>query len=158
MLVVADTSALVALAACNGLGLLDALFDQVRVPRAVWGECSVEGKPFAAQLAEYLRARVVDVTPAENPVGASALGRGEIEAMALYRSLGADRLLVDDDRARRVARLNGLNVVGSIGILLGAKAEGMVTSIKPYLEQVQSAGVHLGKGLLDEALRLAGEA
>jgi hypothetical protein len=158
MLVVADTSALVALAACDGLGLLDALFDQVRVPPAVWRECSVTGKPFAPDLDEYLRARVVNVTLAETPIGASGLGRGEIEAMALYRSLSADRLLVDDDRARRVARLNGLNVVGSIGILLGAKAEGMVMSIKPYLEQVQSAGIHLGQGLLDEALRLAGEA
>ena len=157
MLVVADTSALVALAACDGLGLLDALFEDVLVPRAVWRECSVEGKPFAARLAEYLQLRVVDVSLAEDPAGAMGLGRGEREAMALYRALGADRLLVDDDRARRVARRDGLNVIGSIGVLLGGKAQGLVDAIKPYLDQVQSAGIHLGRGLVDEALRLAGE-
>ena len=132
MLVVADTSALVALAACDGLGLLDALFEDVLVPRAVWRECSVEGKPFAARLAEYLQLRVVDVSLAEDPAGAMGLGRG-------------------------VARRDGLNVIGSIGVLLGGKAQGLVDAIKPYLDQVQSAGIHLGRGLVDEALRLAGE-
>lgn len=41
MLVIADTSALLALAACDGLVLLDTLFADVRVPRAVFAECTV---------------------------------------------------------------------------------------------------------------------
>jgi predicted nucleic acid-binding protein len=45
MLVVADTSALVALAACQQLHLLEVLFDEIRVPPAVHRECTVPGKP-----------------------------------------------------------------------------------------------------------------
>lgn len=35
MLIVADSSALVALAICDALHLLDALFDEIKVPQAV---------------------------------------------------------------------------------------------------------------------------
>jgi len=60
MRVVADASALLALAACDGLHLLDALFRTVQVPRAVFRECTVPGKPEAERLAGYLRDKVVD--------------------------------------------------------------------------------------------------
>jgi predicted nucleic acid-binding protein len=45
MLIVADTPALLALAACEGLDLLDVLFREVRVPPAVFQECTEAGKP-----------------------------------------------------------------------------------------------------------------
>jgi hypothetical protein len=35
--------------------------------------------------------------------------------MALYKHLQADRLLLDDHRARKVARLNEIEVIGSLG-------------------------------------------
>jgi predicted nucleic acid-binding protein len=54
MLVVADTSSLVALAACEGLALLDTLFQEVRIPPAVFRECTVPGKPQAERLDRYL--------------------------------------------------------------------------------------------------------
>ena len=38
MIIVADSSALVALAVCNGLHWLDTLYQQVRVPRACQGK------------------------------------------------------------------------------------------------------------------------
>lgn len=47
MLIVADSSALVALALCGGLELLDRLFEDVRVPQAVYDEVVVEGKAAA---------------------------------------------------------------------------------------------------------------
>ena len=44
MLIIADSSALVALATCNTLYLLDVLFENVRVPQKVFEECSIENK------------------------------------------------------------------------------------------------------------------
>jgi predicted nucleic acid-binding protein len=41
MLIVADTSALLALVACDGLPLLDVLFQEIRVPLAIFRECTV---------------------------------------------------------------------------------------------------------------------
>jgi predicted nucleic acid-binding protein len=59
MLVVADTSALLALASSDCLSLLDALFAEVRVPLAVFEECTVPGMPHAELLRDYLSTKFV---------------------------------------------------------------------------------------------------
>ena len=96
MLVIADTSALLALASCDSLILLDSLFEVVRVPHAVFDECTVPGKPRAGQLEIYLQDKVAEVSLTDLVIAAAGLGEGELEAMALYKRLHADRLLVDD--------------------------------------------------------------
>ncbi|RPH55819.1 DUF3368 domain-containing protein [bacterium] len=158
MLVIADTSALVALAACDGLSLLDALFQTVYVPPAVFRECTAPGKPESDRLERYLRDKVSEVDLAQFVIAASGLGEGELEAMALYKRLHADRLLVDDNRARKVARLNSMQVIGSVGVLLLAKAGGLIPLVRPLIESIQAAGVYLAEQLVAEALRLADEA
>jgi len=157
MLVIADTSALVALAACDALSLLDQLFHEVRVPSAVFRECTVSGKPEAGRLEAYLRERVVEVDLQDFVIAVAGLGQGELEAMALYKRLHADRLLVDDQRARKVAHLNGIEVVGSLGALLRAKESGLISEIRPLVVAMQAAGVHYGEQIVDAAFRLAGE-
>ena len=47
MLLVADASALIALATCDGLSWLDALFGEVLVPEAVYREVTLADKPQA---------------------------------------------------------------------------------------------------------------
>lgn len=157
MLVVADTSALVALAACDRLTLLDQLFDKVRVPHAVWDECTVPGKPHAERLATYLAGKISEIDLADFVIAAPGLGRGELEAMALYKHLDADRLLLDDARARRVARLNAITVIGSLGVLLIAKERRLIPAVRPYLSAIQAAGIYISSELATETLRLAGE-
>lgn len=157
MLVVADSSALVALAVCDALPLLDRLFREVVVPPTVFQECTVSGKPAAQVLNEYLRDKVAEVDLAAYAIAAVELGRGELEAMALCKRLEADRLLVDDRRARGIARVNGITVIGSVGVLLAAKDQGLVLAIRPLLETIRSAGIRLGEPVIKEALRLAGE-
>jgi hypothetical protein len=157
MLVIADTSALVALAVCQRLHLLDVLFDEVRVPPAVHRECTVPGKPGADALGEYLRDKVADVALSEFVIAVTGLGQGELEAMALYRKLSADGLLVDDQRARKVARFNGMRVIGSVGVMLTARERGLIQALRPLLESIRRSGIHISDALVTEALRLAGE-
>jgi predicted nucleic acid-binding protein len=157
MLVVADTSALVALAAADALSLLDLLFEELRVPSAVSRECTVSGKPEADQLQAYLAGRISDVDLKELVIAVAGLGQGELEAMALYKRIHADCLLIDDARARKVARLNGIEVIGSLGVLLEAKRSGHIKKIRPLVSSIQAAGVHYSADLIAEALRLAGE-
>ena len=67
MILIADCSALIALATCDALSLLDRLFGTVFVPQAVYREATVGDKPEAGRLRDYLRDRVrrVDVKPRE---------------------------------------------------------------------------------------------
>jgi len=45
MLIIADSSALVALATCHALDILAVLFEDVKVPQAVYDEVAVSNKP-----------------------------------------------------------------------------------------------------------------
>lgn len=157
MLVVADSSALVALAICDALPLLDRLFREVKVPPAVFRECTVHGKSAADVLEAYLRDKVVAVDLNAFAIAAVELGRGELEAMALCKRIGADRLLVDDRRARHIARLNAIPIIGSLGVLVAAKEKGLVPVIRPRIDAIRSAGIRLGERIVAEALLLAGE-
>lgn len=115
------------------------------------------GKPGADRLESYLRGKVVEVDLREYVIAVAGLGEGELAAMALYKHLDADRLLVDDHRARKVAGLNGITVVGSLGVLLRAKESGLISEIRDRLATIQAAGVHYSEQLVSETLRLAGE-
>ncbi|MBI3946097.1 MAG: DUF3368 domain-containing protein [Armatimonadetes bacterium] len=81
---------------------------------------------------------------------------GEAEAIALAHE-HSWRVILDDRRARAVAKRLGTPVIGTVGILLRAKQSGVVPSIRPLLEALEANEFHIGKGLREEALRLAGE-
>jgi predicted nucleic acid-binding protein len=157
MLIIADSSALVALALCEGLDFLDCLFDEIQVPQAVYDEVIVKGKPAAQTLKSYLQGKVVSVSLTNVVVTGGGLGRGEIEAMALYKAAHADYLLVDDNRARKVARLNHITITGSQGILLLAKHCGIISHVKPYLDQLRNTNIRISEQLLQRTLTLAKE-
>ena len=109
MLIIADSSALVALATCTALDILLTLYETVNVPQAVYDEVAVPDKPQGTALAVFLQGRVVSVDTQQFVLSASGLGQGEIEAMALYKLLAADVLLIDDRRARLVSGLGDLD-------------------------------------------------
>lgn len=157
MLIVADSSALVALATCDALNFLTALYDDVKVPQAVYHEVTVSGKPEARLLAAFLEERVVTVDSAQFVFTAGGLGRGEIEAMLLYKNLAADYLLIDDRRARAIAESNEIRCVGALGILLLAKHQNLITQIAPFIDILRNSSLHYGPNLLEKTLQLAGE-
>jgi predicted nucleic acid-binding protein len=157
MILVADASALVALAACDGLHLLDALFGEVWVPEAVLREVVIVGKPQSARLSKYLEGKVRAVDMQHFVFLDAFADAGETAAMLLYKELGADYLLIDDKRGRKVARINQIKTIGSLGVLLQAKRTGLVPAVAPLLEQIAESLVFLGPDLVRLVLELAGE-
>ena len=104
MIVIADSSALVALSICDGLHLLDDLFGVVKVPQAVYDEVCVMHKAESHALQFYLQSKVCDVSSVIPIEKSNGLGKGELAAIALYKELSAaDLLLIDDALAKKVA-------------------------------------------------------
>ncbi len=158
MIAIADSSALVALSVCQALQLLEILFEKVYVPEAVYKEVSIKGKSEADPLTEYLSTRTKSIQ-ANNTlvINAAHLGSGEQEAIALYMELSADLLIIDDARAKKTAYANGLEVMGSVGVLLLAKQRGLIDKIGPMLNLLAVSDIHLGSDIIEKALGLAGE-
>jgi len=157
MLVVADSSALVALATSEALNVTTRLYDEIKVPQAVYDEVVVPEKPQAAVLASFLADRVIKVDMTRWIVAPGGLGQGELEAMALYKQLSADALLIDDRRARAVAEYNQIVCIGALGVLLLAKHQGIIQQAAPYVERLRRSPLHYGEVLLARVLFLAGE-
>src|SRR5690349_680601 len=157
MLIVADSSALIALAICDGLDILLQIYDDIKVPEAIYVEIVTPEKPQSDALGLFLSERVVKVDTTRWVLTAGGLGRSEIEAMALYKELSADALLIDDHRARMIAEYNQINCIGALGLILLAKQNGIISKVAPYIQKLRNSSIYYGDPLLDRALKLAGE-
>lgn len=157
MLIVADSSALVALATFHALPFLTQLYVDVKVPQSVYDEVTVSDKPQAELLAEFLNGRVADIDKNRFVVAASGLGQGEIEAMVLYKTLSADHLLIDDRRARSIAKANDIHCIGALGVLLLARQKNYIDHITPYIQALQGSSLHYSEDLLARVIQLARE-
>ena len=157
MIVIADSSALVALSICECLPMLDALFTEVKVPQEVYDEVCIAGKPESQVLSAYLQGKIYKADAGNFIEKANGLGKGELAAISLYKQLSADLLLIDGARARKVAYLNNLEVMGSLGVLLLAKQKGLITLIKPYINRLRSSDIFISESLLEKILAIANE-
>jgi predicted nucleic acid-binding protein len=155
MIIIADSSALIALASCNSLSLLDKLFCEIKVPQAVFNEVVNQNKPQAQTLKNYLVNKVTFIDPSQ--LMQQNLGMGEREAMTLYNQLHADLLLIDDAKAKRIAIDNDIKVIGSLGVLLLAKQKGLILKIKPHLELILENKIYLNTAIINQVLTLSGE-
>lgn len=157
MILVADCSALIALASCNGLRLLDELFGTVIVPEAVYREAVVGDKPEAQQLKEYLQDKIRKIDPINSVLLDGFSDLGETEAMLLYKQYSADKLLIDDKRGRRVAKINHISTIGSLGVLLAAKQVRLIDQIFPFVAKLMSSDIYVSAALIATVMDIAGE-
>ena len=68
-------------------------------------------------------------------------------------------MILDDRRGRLAAANMGVNIIGTLGILLVAKRRGLIAALAPEIETLQTqVGFRLRADLKTRALQEAGEA
>ena len=157
MILVADCSALVALSVCGSLNLLEQLFASVVVPETVYLEATQPDKKQAQALKTFLQGKVRQVNLETYVFLDAYADAGETEAMLLYKQLAADKLLIDDKRGRKVAKINQISTIGSLGVLLVAKEKGLIVEVAPLLQQIEQSDIYLSPDLIATFLELAEE-
>ncbi len=158
--VISNTTPIITLSVLGRLTLLRDLYTEVSIPPAVYAEVMAGGAGRAGT-AELRRAGWIRTVPLHDPRRADLLvdlDRGEAEAIALAMELDADLLLLDERLARRHATRLGLTITGSLGVLLKAKERELVTEIHPLIQELRRNKIRLSEDVVQQALRLAGEA
>lgn len=156
--VVCNTSPLQYLHQIGVLDILPAIYGRILVPEAVVDEISAGrlagvNLPDPASL-EWLEVREVAPTPWPVP---RDIHRGEAEVIALARLSGIAKLILDDLAARKHAKLLGLSVTGTLGVLMKAKEKRLIVHLRPHVESLIAAGFRLADSTRADFLRMAGE-
>ena len=147
MKVVVDTSVLIALSSVGKLDLLRKLFTLVLVPRAVAEEY---GEPLPRWI------RVLDVNNKQLVRALlEYLHRGEAEAITLAIEVNADIVILDDKKARSIARRLDLKIIGTVGILILAKKQKLIDDIETEINRLLQTSFYLSQDVITKVLETA---
>lgn len=170
--VLCDSGPLMVLGKLNRLDLLADLYGQVQIPHAVYDEVVLKGVARGESDAFTVRLfwqrqgwPVADVSPttlaAYEP--SVVLDPGESQVLALAQTLADPLVLLDDQVARAEARRLNLRSRGTVGVLVQAHREGLLSLAQTELlvnEIAARPDVWISSKLCDQvllALRKRGE-
>lgn len=160
MIVVADSTPLIYLAAIGKFDLLHVLFDRISIPPAVYDEVVIQGagRWGAAQTAaaDWIDRPAIN-DPSKITILPSHLDCGESEVIVLAEELHADLVIMDEAADRRELRQRGMAFVGTVGVLMQARLRGLTMSLKSDLDQLRACGFHLTDHLYRTCLAAVGE-
>jgi len=158
-LVINTSPSLALIAATGDLEILRKLYDRVLVPYEVVLEIQGGGASgFGVDVFE----KTTWIERSEKPVDvpsflASSLDIGEASVIQTAIEKGISRVAIDEIAGRRIARLSGLKLIGSLGILITAKKQGILGSMSHAIRNLEQKGIWLSKSLIDYALEESGE-
>ena len=154
MIVISDTTPIISLMKVELLDLLQQLFDVVYIPMAVYRELTEnEAYPREAKKVQECDFLLVEKVENEKSVAIlrnlTGLDAGESEAIILADEKQSDVLLMDENKGRQVAKKMGIAITGTIGILMQAFDEKMLTraDVEECIEHLKESGIRISEKL-----------
>jgi predicted nucleic acid-binding protein len=157
---ISNTGPIIALMHIERLDVLQNLFQKVFVPEAVHKELLL-GENIGIGLASYKQAAWVQVHSLQNaldPLIKTVLDIGEASVIQLSQEINADYVLIDERKARKIARnIYGLRVIGTARILVEAKSKRMIDNVGGALKKIRDGGYWIHDDIVHFAMKEAGE-
>jgi predicted nucleic acid-binding protein len=152
---VSNTTPLIALTAALGsLDILKFMYARVVVPFEVAQEVRAGGQSSfgvdAFHQADWLDVQDQPVTLL--PFLKNSLDSGEASVIQTALNLSLPLVCIDEVVGRRTARLCGLNLTGSLGIMLKARQMGFPLDMPQAIHKMQSHGIWLSPALVESVL------
>ena len=156
---ITNTSPLLYLYRIGVLEWLPGLFNEVWTPNAVVVELQ-EGARRGYDVprpSDYSWLQIVEPHFMPSEWLALDLGMGELTAMALALENPKRVVILDDALARRLAQAAGLEVWGTLRVLLEAKFQGWTERIEPLVNRLEDTGMWISNDIRQRVLALADE-
>jgi predicted nucleic acid-binding protein len=158
--IVINTGPILALIAGLGdLTILKSLYKQVVVPHEVVEEVKAGG-PTGFGVNEFNKANFLiklDKPTIILPHLRNSLDLGESSVIQTAFDKNIQTVCIDEAVGRRIARLNGLKITGTLGILTRAKKEGHSFVLRDAINKMQDKGVRLSSRIITFVLKQVNE-
>jgi len=148
-IIISDTSCLVLLDKIGRLELLKSCYSTVYITREIQTEYGnklptwvIVEQPKDASLQKTLE---------------QVLDKGEASALALAIEKENATIILDDLRARKVARSLNLKITGTLGVLVKAKQDGLIDKVKPLIEELRKTDFRASEIVIKKILDVCGE-
>lgn len=158
MIVLTDSSPLIALAKIDLFFLFQKLYGSLIISGEVYAEVVVLGAGLAGAI-DTSKSPWIEVRQIKNPADLTAaqarfgLGVGELSTIILAKEIQADLIVLDDRRARKLAQKEGFNVQGSIAILEACFRKRYFADLRLAYQQLLNKGIYLNRDLLNLSLK-----
>jgi hypothetical protein len=156
---VVDAGPLIHPAEIEALHTLTVL-SELHLPQTIWAETVEQERVSANRLTQFQISRhtlvPLEVTQFAQTHDLTALHLGEHECLFLCKQLNVSLLLTDDLAARDAAKRLGLNPVGSLGVIVRAYRQGLIslTAAKGFLDALCSvSSLFVTRDIVDIALQ-----
>jgi predicted nucleic acid-binding protein len=159
MIVISDTTPIISLLKINKLSLLQVLFKNVIIPQAVYNEL-VSNPKYTNEAVVIFNTSYISIKKVENRQQVdelrnnSGLDIGESEAITYSKMVNADLLLMDEQKGRSVAKQLGLSITGTIGILIQAFNENLISKeeILNSIKVLKESGRYISESLYNRLI------
>jgi predicted nucleic acid-binding protein len=154
MIVIADTGPINYLILIGEIWVLPELYTRVAVPRSV---CEELGRPQAPESVREWIVQPPSWLEIRSPLKSAdaelaELDAGERDAILLTEELGADQIIIDEIRGRRVAQRRGLPFIGTLGVLAEGAKRG-VLDLRIVVDRLRQTSFHVSPEVLERLLR-----
>jgi predicted nucleic acid-binding protein len=147
--IISDTSCFIILTNIGELELLHKVYGQIVTTLDIateYGEILPEWVEIATVKDKY-RQQLLEMQ----------IDRGESSAIALALETPDSTIILDDYKARKIADQLGIIFTGTIGVVIKAKLNGIIPSIKPLLEKIKQTDFRLSADIELQSLKEANE-
>ncbi len=155
---IVNSSPLIFLSKAGYLDLLKLAAGKIVVPDSVISEINRRDHDDitvqALQKADWLQS--IKVKP-ELLIQAWDLGIGETGVLSYALHKTDTKAIIDDGLARKCAETYNIPLIGTLGIILLAKKQGLIYEARPIMYSLKRHGMYLKESTLNKALALVGE-
>ncbi len=147
--IIADTSCFIILTNIDALPLLQKVYGAIVTTPEIAAE-------FGAVLPDWVLIKSVQDAVRQR-ILEMQVDKGEASALALALEMPGSKVIIDDYRARKAAEKLQINYTGTLGVLVRAKLEGRIASIKPLLTKIRQTDFRITDAIEEQVLKEAGE-
>ena len=163
MICVCNTGPLIALAKIDLLPILPSLnFEMFFIPPSVQQELGAKTSPespaLLAAMERFIHVRAPGQVRADIERATADIDLGERDVIRLGSTIQGDvALAIDDLAARKIARSLAMSLIGTAGLLLLAKTDGLIDAVTPFLVALRQQGYWLSDALVADIRQRAKE-